>query len=97
MSKLRVAINGFGRIGRLVFRLMEQDDELEVVEETLDWYAEIGPEFLENNTYLQFLAQKSLKNTKNEPQVIPNEFIEYIFLFSPEYLQSQMKQDEKCC
>ena len=27
----RVAINGFGRIGRLVFRLMEEDDELEVV------------------------------------------------------------------
>ena len=27
----RVAINGFGRIGRLVFRLMVEDDELEVV------------------------------------------------------------------
>lgn len=28
---IRVAINGFGRIGRLVFRLMEEDSELEVV------------------------------------------------------------------
>ena len=28
---IRVAINGFGRIGRLVFRLMEEDPELEVV------------------------------------------------------------------
>ncbi len=28
---MRVAINGFGRIGRLVFRLMEEDDSLEVV------------------------------------------------------------------
>lgn len=28
---IRVAINGFGRIGRLVFRLMEEDEELEVV------------------------------------------------------------------
>ncbi len=27
----KVAINGFGRIGRLVFRLMEEDDDLEVV------------------------------------------------------------------
>ena len=27
----KVAINGFGRIGRLVFRLMEDDPELEVV------------------------------------------------------------------
>ena len=28
---IRVAINGFGRIGRLVFRIMEEDPELEVV------------------------------------------------------------------
>ncbi len=28
---IRVAINGFGRIGRLVFRLMEEDEDLEVV------------------------------------------------------------------
>ena len=28
---VRVAINGFGRIGRLVFRLMEEDSEFEVV------------------------------------------------------------------
>ena len=28
---IKVAINGFGRIGRLVFRLMEEDSELEVV------------------------------------------------------------------
>ena len=27
----RIAINGFGRIGRLVFRIMESDPELEVV------------------------------------------------------------------
>ena len=27
----KVAINGFGRIGRLVFRIMEEDPELEVV------------------------------------------------------------------
>jgi glyceraldehyde 3-phosphate dehydrogenase len=32
MKKMkRVAINGFGRIGRLVFRIMEEDPELEVV------------------------------------------------------------------
>jgi len=28
---IKVAINGFGRIGRLVFRIMEQDPEMEVV------------------------------------------------------------------
>ena len=28
---VKVAINGFGRIGRLVFRLMEEDPEFEVV------------------------------------------------------------------
>lgn len=28
---IKVAINGFGRIGRLVFRLMEEDDDFEVV------------------------------------------------------------------
>ena len=28
---IKVAINGFGRIGRLVFRLMEEDDNFEVV------------------------------------------------------------------
>ena len=28
---IKVAINGFGRIGRLVFRIMEEDPELEVV------------------------------------------------------------------
>ena len=28
---IKVAINGFGRIGRLVFRLMEDNPELEVV------------------------------------------------------------------
>lgn len=28
---IRVAINGFGRIGRLVFRLMEEDSDLEVI------------------------------------------------------------------
>ena len=28
---IRVAINGFGRIGRLVFRLMEEDSEFEIV------------------------------------------------------------------
>lgn len=27
----KVAINGFGRIGRLVFRLMEENNDLEVV------------------------------------------------------------------
>ena len=27
----KVAINGFGRIGRLVFRIMEDNPELEVV------------------------------------------------------------------
>ena len=73
------------------------DDELEIVEETLDWYAEIGPEFLENNTYLKFLDQKALKTTKSEQQVVPNEFIENVFLFSPEYLQCCMNKDEKCC
>ena len=31
MNKIRVAINGFGRIGRLVFRIMEEDDSFEVV------------------------------------------------------------------
>ena len=29
--KIRVAINGFGRIGRLVFRLMEEKPEFEIV------------------------------------------------------------------
>ena len=28
---IKVAINGFGRIGRLVFRIMEEDDAFEVV------------------------------------------------------------------
>ena len=28
---IKVAINGFGRIGRLVFRLMEEDPDFEVV------------------------------------------------------------------
>jgi len=28
---IRVAINGFGRIGRLVFRLMEEDKDFEIV------------------------------------------------------------------
>ena len=28
---IRVAINGFGRIGRLVFRIMEEDSDFEVV------------------------------------------------------------------
>ena len=28
---IKVAINGFGRIGRLVFRLMEENSEFEVV------------------------------------------------------------------
>ena len=28
---IRVAINGFGRIGRLVFRIMEEDPTFEVV------------------------------------------------------------------
>ena len=28
---IKVAINGFGRIGRLVFRLMENDPQFEVV------------------------------------------------------------------
>ena len=28
---IRVAINGFGRIGRLVFRLMEEDPDFDVV------------------------------------------------------------------
>ena len=28
---VKVAINGFGRIGRLVFRLMDNDPEFEVV------------------------------------------------------------------
>ena len=28
---IKVAINGFGRIGRLVFRLMEEDPSFEVV------------------------------------------------------------------
>ena len=27
----KIAINGFGRIGRLVFRIMEEDKDLEVV------------------------------------------------------------------
>ena len=28
---IKVAINGFGRIGRLCFRLMEENEEFEVV------------------------------------------------------------------
>ena len=28
---IRVAINGFGRIGRLVFRILEKDERFEVV------------------------------------------------------------------
>ena len=31
MSKLRVAINGFGRIGRAVFRIVETRDDMEIV------------------------------------------------------------------
>src|SRR5699024_5295050 len=31
MSKTRIAINGFGRIGRMVFRQAMKDDQLEVV------------------------------------------------------------------
>ncbi len=31
MSKVKVAINGFGRIGRLAFRLMEDDSEFDIV------------------------------------------------------------------
>ena len=31
MRMKRVAINGFGRIGRLVFRIMEDDPEIEIV------------------------------------------------------------------
>ena len=29
---IKVAINGFGRIGRLVFRIMEEDPTFEVVQ-----------------------------------------------------------------
>lgn len=29
---IKVAINGFGRIGRLVFRIMEEDPSFEVVD-----------------------------------------------------------------
>ena len=29
--KMRVAINGFGRIGRLIFRIMDQDSDFEIV------------------------------------------------------------------
>ena len=28
---MKVALNGFGRIGRLVFRILEEDDNFEVV------------------------------------------------------------------
>ena len=28
---IKVAINGFGRIGRLVFRIMEEDPDFEIV------------------------------------------------------------------
>ena len=31
MSRLKIAINGFGRIGRTVFRLIEQHPDMEVV------------------------------------------------------------------
>ncbi|MGI9528051.1 MAG: glyceraldehyde 3-phosphate dehydrogenase NAD-binding domain-containing protein, partial [Weeksellaceae bacterium] len=31
MSKVKVAINGFGRIGRLAFRLMEDSPEFDIV------------------------------------------------------------------
>src|SRR5690606_10767473 len=31
MSKIRIAINGLGRIGRMVFRQAVEDDQLEVV------------------------------------------------------------------
>ena len=31
MNKVKIAINGFGRIGRLVFRIMEEDDFFDVV------------------------------------------------------------------
>ena len=28
---MRVAINGFGRIGRLIFRIMDEDPDIEIV------------------------------------------------------------------
>ena len=31
MRMKKIAINGFGRIGRLVFRIMEKDPEIEIV------------------------------------------------------------------
>ena len=31
MSKKLIAINGFGRIGRLVFRIIQERDDLEIV------------------------------------------------------------------
>ena len=31
MSKKQIAINGFGRIGRLVFRIVQERDDMEVV------------------------------------------------------------------
>ena len=31
MSKKRIAINGFGRIGRLAFRIMQNRNDVEVV------------------------------------------------------------------
>ena len=35
MSKIKVGINGFGRIGRLVFRAAMTRDDIEIVEMTL--------------------------------------------------------------
>ncbi|MDG2082074.1 MAG: glyceraldehyde 3-phosphate dehydrogenase NAD-binding domain-containing protein, partial [Bacteroidales bacterium] len=31
MSKIRIAINGFGRIGRVTFRNIQKKDNLEVI------------------------------------------------------------------
>ncbi len=72
-------------------------EELDVVTKTLDWYEELGSDFIEDNTYLKYLTHHSLKNVNNEPHIVPNEFIEYVFLFSPEYLQSCMSESDKCC
>ena len=64
MARLKIGINGFGRIGRTLFRLLANHKELEVI--AINDFADANPHDIKNINLIslycpKFLAPKSFK------------------------------------
>ena len=91
----RIAINGFGRIGRLVFRIIEESDDLEVVAiNDLSTPEELAYLLKYDTNHRQYKKEITYKE---DSIIVDNKEIKiYIFNKFNRFLQSKLIRIKNC-